>query len=524
MNMDKKEKSTYRKIENRSFEGFFLIVRGLEVGVISGLVSVLYRFLLSKAELYMDRLSKLAGASVWSFIAIFFAAGLTGFFVSKLVKWEPMSSGSGIPQVSGEIKGYFSQNWFKVITAKLVGGSLSVLCGLSLGREGPSIQLGAMAGKGISRITNADKTTQLRLMSCGGGAGLAAAFNAPIAGVMFVLEEIHKTIDRSIIFMGIVACVTADFVSKLFFGQSNIFAYETRNIPLRYYWLLIILGAVLGLCGCGYNIVMSKIQDLFRKTGKCPDWIKFVAVFILGAAAAIFIPVITGGGHRMVDFLFNENPQLWVILLLLALKFIFSAISFGSGAPGGIFFPLLILGTYIGTAFAKVFIPVLNLDEGLWQEFAVISMAGLFASIVRAPLTGIILVFEMTGSLESLLPLAVVSIISFALSDFLGVKPIYDILLEKLVDSGCSRPEFKDTDEKVVKTYIVPVGSKISGLNISEVDWGKHCLVVGIRKNGVCVTPKGSTNISEGDEINILVSQRRYSKDSKRLEKIINGK
>lgn len=521
--MREKEKTTYRKIEYHKKESFYLIVRGLEVGVVAGLISVLYRFILTNAESLLLKAADFAKESTLKCIIWFVILAFMGFAVAKIVKWEPMASGSGIPQVNGEIKGNLSQSWWKVILAKLIGGTLSILGGLSLGREGPSIQLGAMAGKGVAKITKADKTSELRMISCGGGAGLAAAFNAPLAGVMFMLEEIHRTIDKSIICMGIVACITADFVSKIFFGQDNIFTYETANIPLRYYWLLVILGALLGLLGCGYNIIMSKGQDLFKKLKKIPAPVKMIAVFIISGIVALFVPEITGGGHEMVVLLLKSKPELSILIFLLIAKFLFSVISFGSGAPGGIFFPLLILGTYIGAIFANIFIPIFHLDETLWQEFVVISMAGIFASIVRAPLTGIILIFEMTGNLESLLPLATVSLISYAVANLIGVNPIYETLLEKIINSNPEKPEFHKEDEKVLKTYVIPVGSPLRKKAIMDVDWGKHCLVVSIERNDVSITPKGETVLKEGDELIILVSQRRFSKDNERLEKIING-
>lgn len=247
------------------------------------------------------------------------------------------------------------------------------------------------------------------------------------------------------------------------------------------------------------------------------------AVFLLGGLAAIYIPQITGGGHSMVALLTQHKPELGILAFLLAAKFIFSVISFGSGAPGGIFFPLLILGTYIGAIYADICIEYFNIDASLWQEFVVISMAGMFASIVRAPLTGIILVFEMTGSLESLLPLAVVSLISYAVANLIGVKPIYETLLEKIISAKPEKPEFHSSDEKVIKTYVIPVGSPLRRKTVSQINWGKHCLIVSIERDDVSITPKGDTVLKEGDELVILISQRRFSKDNERLEKIICG-
>ena len=120
-----------------------------------------------------------------------------------------------------------------------------------------------MAAKGVAKITKADKTTELRMISCGAGAGMAAAFNAPLAGIMFVLEEIHHSFDKNILCMGIVATVVADYVSKLFFGQSTIFNYDTVNFPLQYYWILVLLGIIIGLSGVGYTKIMLKTLDSF---------------------------------------------------------------------------------------------------------------------------------------------------------------------------------------------------------------------------------------------------------------------
>ena len=137
------------------------------------------------------------------------------WIVGKLVKWEPMISGSGIPQVEGEIAGRLSQNWKRVLPAKFAGGFLCMLGGLSLGREGPSIQLGAMAGQGISRALGRGKREEKFLMTCGASAGLSAAFHAPLAGMMFAVEEIHKTFSIPILLPVMTASVTADYILSL---------------------------------------------------------------------------------------------------------------------------------------------------------------------------------------------------------------------------------------------------------------------------------------------------------------------
>ena len=277
--MQEKVRTTFRKIELHKKESFYLIVRGVEVGLSAGLISVLYRYLLSFAEdkLYMA-LDFVKGNPVRIALWLMLLS-LIGLGVYFITRWEPKSAGSGIPQINAEVKGYFSQSWWRVILGKLIGGTASVFAGLSLGREGPSVQLGGMAAKGVARLTKADKTTELRMISCGAGAGMAAAFNAPLAGIMFVLEEIHRTFDKSILCMGIVATITADFTSKIFFGQSTIFNYDTVNFPLRYYWLLIIIGILLGVSGALYNVIMVWSQKIYKSIKRVPNYIKMPFVF-----------------------------------------------------------------------------------------------------------------------------------------------------------------------------------------------------------------------------------------------------
>lgn len=520
--MREKEKSTLRKIEYHRKESFFLIVRGIEVGVVSGLVCVLYRYALSFAETGLMSVLDFIKGNPFR-IALWFALLIAiGVAVTYINKWEPMVAGSGIPQVNGEVKGYFNPCWWKIILGKFIGGTASVFSGLSLGREGPSVQLGGMAAKGVARITRADRTTELRMISCGAGAGMSAAFNAPLAGIMFVLEEIHHSFDKSILCMGIVATVTADFISKLFFGQSTTFNFETVNFPLRHYWLLIIAGVVLGISGTLYNLVMVKAQDLFKKI-KLPVQIKLPLVFIISGIVGLVMPQILCGGHTMADLLLQERPEIKTIIVLLICKFLFGAVCFACSAPGGTLYPLCILGSYLGAVIGLVSMKAVGLGPEFYEEFVVIGMAGFFASIVRAPITGIILVYELTGDMNNILPLATVSLISYALSNLIGVHPIYETLLDNMIKKTDDSSHFKQADEKIIKTFVIPIGSPLDRKAVKDIDWGKHCLIVSIERDDVSITPKGDTVLKEGDELVFLVSQRRFSKDNKRIEKMITG-
>ena len=463
-----KKINTIRKIQSKRSEAFFLVIRGLEVGVAAGLIAVLYRYMLSFAEDGLNKILTGIGGSWWKIALWLTALAIIGLFVSYIVKWEPDCAGSGIPQVTGEIKGRKAPIWRRVILAKLIGGTASVFAGLSLGREGPSVQLGGMAAKGVAKITKADKTTELRMISCGAGAGMAAAFNAPLAGIMFVLEEIHHSFDKNILCMGIVATVVADYVSKLFFGQSTIFNYDTVNFPLQYYWILVLLGIIIGLSGVGYTKIMLKTLDSFKKLKRIPNRLVLPAVFVFSAIVGLLVPQVLCGGHSMVEYLMNEKPGLSVMFGLLVAKFLFGAICFACGAPGGTLYPLCILGTYLGASLGTVVLRFTGLPYGLWEEFAVIGMAGFFSATIKSPITGVVLVFELTGNMNNFLPLVTVALTSYAVSNLLGSEPIYDALLARISTDtdGYNAPRM----EKIIKSFVIPTGSDLENKKIKEVD------------------------------------------------------
>ena len=417
---------------------FKLLLFGSLVGLIAGLVAVAYRYCLTWAEAGMYGILEQVRNNMIYAILWFLGLIILGILVSKITKWEPMAGGSGIPQVTGEYNGDLETSWWRVILAKFLGGTGAILGGLSLGREGPSIQLGAMTGKGLAKIFKSDSKTEKTMLVCGAGAGLSAAFNAPFSGVLFVVEEILNTDDKDMLTSGILAAVVADFVSKAFFGQKTIFDYDSGTLELSYYWIYLLFAIILGLLGAGYNYIMLKGQAFFKylKSINIPMEIYVCAVFILAGIFGIFIPDILAGGHSMVEILEHSHPALHVLFVLLILKFVFSAISFGSGVPGGIFFPLLILGSYVGAIFGDIVINLVPaIGQDMWYQFIILGMVGMFAGIVRAPLTGVILITEMTGSMNKLIDVILVSAIAYVVANMTGSKPIYESLLDNILAS-----------------------------------------------------------------------------------------
>ena len=497
---------------------FRLTVQGVMVGVFAGLMVCLYRWLLAGSEFVLRDYLKVISGNITYTILFFIALAIMGILIDFLIRWEKDSSGSGIPQVYAEVKGHMEANWAKVLVSKIAAGVITALGGLSLGPEGPSVQIGGMAGKGIAKLFKGSKTDELRLILVGSAVGITAAFNAPMAGVIFVFEEINHGFDKTLVFIALVAAIVSDFVSKLIFGQSTILNFPIHNLPLDSYWLLVILGIFIGLLGYVYNMGMIKSGDIVSGL-RIPSWLKFVLVFMVSGVVALTIPEISDGGHFMMDMLGVAMPSLGVLVMLLVLKYLFSMFSFSSGAPGGIFLPILVLGAYIGAVFGSVVIPVFGFEQNLIYKFIVISMAGFFAATVRSPITGIVLLAEMSGSTESLVAMVIVSLIAYMIPTLLGNEPIYESLYDRLLLA--KNTEFvKKPSKHVLSEYIVPLDCNYINFKIKDIPFPKNAIVVSVIRNGKYVIPTEDFHIQYSDQIHILSDVNDYPYIREEIEEL----
>jgi len=400
------------------------------IGLAAGLVTTLYRFALTHLEEYSVKAYGYVSDHILLIIPTFALLALAGYGTGILIDKNRMLSGSGIPQVKGVLMGYFKVNWLSTMIGKFFGGCVSMLAGLSLGREGPSIQIGASMAQGVSdkmAVTDEEKSI---LVASGASAGLAAAFNAPLSGVMFTLEEVFKSFSPIILLTGMIAAVISDSISRLVMGSASIFNFSVTDIPISEYWMLLILGAALGIFGAVYNKVLLSSIKLF---GRIKDRkLRPVIAFLIAGVFGLLFPTVICGGDSMINSI-SIGSSIGFLCIALVLKFLFSMASYGSGAPGGIFFPLLVMGAAFGAIFAQIFMIGFGLDQSIFYNLIVLAMAGLFTAIVRAPITGIVLLVEMTGSFNLILPLSLVAVVAYVTADLCKSEPIYDSLLRNIL-------------------------------------------------------------------------------------------
>ena len=515
-----------RNIRQKQRFKYKLILEGIAIGSIVGLVIALFRIMIVKADHARQIAVHLVKVRPVYAFAVLLLLVLIAWILDKLIRFEPDISGSGIPQIEGELKGLEDQNWRKVLAAKFAGCVLAIGGGLALGREGPSIQLGGMIGKGFARRKNALLTEERMLMSCGAGAGLAAAFGAPLAGVLFALEELHKNFSAEVLVSTMAASAVADYIAVNIIGLRPVFDFDVEHrIPLRLYWAVVLLGVILGILGVIYNKLLDKMQDFFDRLGN-----KFISIGIMLMISFLMMfiyPTVLGSGNNLVKVISDGKFTLIALAILLVAKLLFSTGSFGTGTPGGIFLPLLVIGAITGGLYSTFLSTAFGVEEYYIKGFVIIAMAGFFSAIVRAPITGVILITEMTGNFMTLLSLVSASLVAYVVADLLGGEPVYDQLMHrrqrKKVESGSGTHDhdyladvYSKSDKKYVKKRIsirerkvvidssIHIGSMMDGHKVMELGLPEGSLIVSVMRDGKEIIPHGSTILNGGDDLEIL--------------------
>lgn len=501
-----------------------LALEGFLVGVVAGLVIVVFRLGVE----WLQHLIKAAfGYSVGHWTAalgLFFLFSLFGLFAGWLAKKEPMISGSGIPQVAGQLAGLLHFKWYRVLPAKVLGGLLTLGSGLTMGREGPSVQMGACCGEAVATLLKRPQTEHKYLISTGAASGLAAAFSAPLSGVVFALEEVHKNFSVLALISAMTGAVTADFITKTIFGLKPELALKIKgHLPLERYWVLIILGIVIGLGAWLFNHAIVAAKKLYAKL-PVSQVIKGYLPFAISFFLILVDPALFGSGQTMIHWVDHGGYAIGTLAFYYIAKLLLLLLCFGSGLPGGIFFPLLVLGSLLGHLYGLVFAELGIIEPDHVIYYAVLAMAGHFAGIVRAPVTGILLICEMTGSFEQLLPLTVISLVSYLTIEQLRCEPIYESLLHLILKDRKSpvlhnEPELDVPSNRVLLEYAVVHNSAVDGHAIRDIAWPENMLIVAVKRRGREILPRGYISLKGGDYLVVLLKRDEHGE----LDSLIKG-
>ena len=407
-----------------------ILPKALVVGAVAGLIASAFRVALASTE--AGRVAFLSKYELGIRLPLAIGLGALGGAVALWLvrRFAPDAGGSGIPQLKAFVLGERDMGWRRLLPVKFVAGVLGIGSGFALGREGPTIQMGGATGLMVSEWfrVKAGEGERKALIAAGAGAGLAAAFNAPLAGVMFVLEELAGNFTPVIFVAAFLASVTADVVGRLLTGEMPVFPLHAMPAPnLHVLPASLLLGAICGVGGVIFNRSLLKSLDLYARL-RWPSWaVGAFAGALVGCAAGIY-PGVAGGGGLLAEHAITGEIAFRWLPLLLAARFLLTMTSYGTGAAGGIFAPLLVLGALGGLGFGGAVHAVLPAWAAHPEVFAVIGMGGLLTAIVRAPLTGIVLMIELTGKYDFMLPLLACCLVAYGVAEALGDTPIYEAL------------------------------------------------------------------------------------------------
>jgi CIC family chloride channel protein len=412
-------------------------VASLVTGLLIGGVGGAFRLLLIKADDL--RIQLVLWAHRWPYAGwlVPMAVGLMGAALARwlVVRFAPTAGGSGVQRVEAVFRGEAKPSPHGIVLVKFFGGLLAIGSGLALGREGPTVQMGASLSSIMSRVLIKHDEDAKVVMAAGAGAGLGVAFNAPIGGSVFVFEELASAFTPWLLTGTLAAATCAVWTMRLFLGNHLDFVVSQVSLTAAWkVWPFLILGGMLGAVGALYN---STVIGLLRACDRLFQVSTLLRAAVIGATIGLtawFAPAMVGGGDNLTQGVLSGHYGLTALAGIFVLRFFVGPWSYAAGAPGGLFAPMLLLGASFGALSGEVlnhFIPSLGITP---VACAVVGMATLFTACVRAPLTGIVLTVEMTGRGDLTLALLGASLVAMVVTTLLGSEPIYETLKRRMIE------------------------------------------------------------------------------------------
>jgi CIC family chloride channel protein len=433
-------------------EGSLVVLAALALaaGAGSGLIAALFRLALAWVEEWRGALIVHAHHQTFiGFVLVVIGCAAAVALAAGLVRrFSPYASGSGIPQVEGALTGDLPPAPPRLLLVKFIGGLLTIGAGMALGREGPSVQMGAVVASLVGKAGGRVWPDLRTLVAAGAGAGLAVTFNAPIAGAVFVLEELVRRLETRVAIAALGASASAILISRLLLGDAPDFQVAATaqapgaTGPLPYAvaatWPLdLMLGVVCGIAAGLYNrAILGAVALAARLDQRCPVELQAAAIGAIVGAVGWFAPGLVGGGDDITQRVLAGGVAIGLVPLAFVVRFGLGAACYAARTPGGLFAPLLVLGAQLGLvcgALAQAAFPGLGIEP---TAFAVVGMAALFTGVVQSPITGIVLVTEMTAAFTTLLPMLAACFAVMVTVNLLRTAPIYDSLRERMVNPG----------------------------------------------------------------------------------------
>lgn len=499
---------------------FNLFALSIITGLFVGVIITFYNILMHLGE---DAAEKLYALFVQNpvFIPLLFLGLAAGALViGTAVRFVPMARGSGIPQIEGAARGVVRFKWY-VTLCTMFAASLACVCiGYPAGAEGPSLEIGGSVGGGVTSVLKRNQMVKRLQIASGASAGFAVAFNAPITGMVFALEEAFRSFSAQMFICASISVVTALLTSNairpaLGFGTGfsfNTFVFNEITFggedAIFFLWTAL-ASVITALVGVGFYYFALLSRKVFKKITFLQNTGKFIIPFLIAGAFSLITAYAIGGGHGFIDDLgTNGTGHIQVeqifgcgviatLIIVVVFRFITSAFSIGCGVPCGVFVPMLAIGAGLGAALSVLFQSA-GMDGRYSDYLVIICMAVLFTCVVKAPITGIVMVFELTGQFANFLP----ALMGIAIGYLIGMLFKTEALYEKLLSLYIKDEKLHDKVKKIrVRVHVMP-DSKADGAVVRNLIWPSNGLVVSlISEEGKNIVPDGETVIRAGQTV-----------------------
>ena len=452
-----------------------------------------------------------------------FGAALVGLLAAMILKFDPKCRGGGIPTAIAVIKGLVPFNWIKSVFLLFPSALLTYLCGVPLGTEGPSVQMGTAIGRGSVRIFAKKYPAWDRYIMTGGAcAGFAAATGAPLTGIFFAFEEAHRRFSPMIFTVASMSVISSTAVMQFLCSVSGVeyslFGFTIENVlPLKFMWSALVVGVACGVCA----VLCAKLYRALRKIlqkylGRVPFILKiitvFVAVSLIGCASHGFI----GSGHSFVDELIEGKGIWYMLIIYLCIRVILILISNNIGVTGGLFVPTLALGAIIGALCAKLMTMLGLLPEEYYVIIVVVGIASFLCALSRIPLTAIIFSCEALCGLSNMLGVVVGVSVAYLVVESFGGLSFTDVVIEsKAYDHHIGK------SLSVVDTQLtVANGSFVVGKEIRDLLLPPSCVILSVHKNFSTESRHG-TALCAGDILHVHYQTYDPAQTLQMLEELV---
>lgn len=499
------------------FEQIKLIGIGCLIGALVGLIVSLFRILIEKYLKTLIYLYSESQKNIFLLLLILLAMICFAVLVGFVMKHDPNVQGLMDNKQRNELAK--NTNWFALLIRNFFINVITVGSGLFVGHGKPSIQMGSLIGQGVSELTTMNDVEKKVLISAGATAGMSAAFNAPIAAVLFIVEEVWHSFSPLVWITSFTAALVASGISIDIFGVIPILHLpDVPNIePKNYIWL-VIFGLLMGLFARIYQINIINVVHLYKKV-KIPRWLTGIIPFTWIVPIAYFWPNVIGGGNNIVLSLGTINFTIPTLIALFLIRYVVSILSSGACLPGGIILPVLSLGALQGLIYADILYSFGFIAKENILLFVICGMSSYFGGIIKAPLTSIILITELVGDLHQLMPLGIVTLLAYIVVDFLGGNSAYQSLSDKLLSSNFM-DEKQSIKEKSIINIAITETSNIIGKTIGEIELTDDAIITSLQRNGIEYVAKNTLRIEKNDVLVIMTDKAKKAEVENELKKL----